>query len=75
MAWQGLSGTDAVTKVVSLQKFRREQLRQKGKQSTLCGNNMHSWELVTNSQFDVKHGKLVSVYRCKRCKKEKVEAH
>lgn len=63
-----------VSDIVSLQKFRREQLRKKGKQSTLCGNGMHSWELVTGSRFDVKQGKLVTVYRCKRCQQEKVEA-
>jgi len=59
--------------VVSLQKFRRDQLRKKGKKATLCGNGMHSWALVTNSRFDVKQGKLVTVYRCKRCQQEKVE--
>lgn len=60
--------------VVSLQKHRKALLQKKGKQSTLCGNNFHSWSVVKDSVFDVKQGKLVTQYRCKRCGAVKTEA-
>lgn len=53
--------------VVSLQKHKQALLKRKGKQSTLCGNNFHSWEVVKDNVFDVKEGRLVTQYRCKRC--------
>lgn len=56
-----------MSKVVSLDKHRKNVRQQKGKQSTLCGNGFHSWEVVTGNRFDVKAGKLVTQYRCKRC--------
>lgn len=60
--------------VVSLQKHRQALLQKKGKQSTLCGNGFHSWEIVNSNRFDVKLGKLVTAYRCKRCAATKVES-
>ena len=53
--------------VVSLDKHRKVALKKKGKQATLCGNGFHSWEVVKENRFDVKQGKLVTEYRCKRC--------
>ena len=64
----------AVSDVVSLQQFKKAALQKKGKQSTLCGNGFHSWVVVKDSVFDVKQGKLVTQYRCKRCGAEKNEA-
>jgi hypothetical protein len=29
----------------------------------------------TAKQFDVKQGKLVTVYRCSRCNKQRVQSH
>jgi len=63
-----------VSDVVSLQQFKKTALKQKGKQSTLCGNGFHSWRMVKDSVFDVKQGRLVTRYRCKRCGTEKNEA-
>lgn len=63
-----------MSEIVSLQKYRKSKLQEKGKQSTLCGNGFHSWEVVTKNQFDVKQGKLVTSYRCKRCGASKVTA-
>ena len=60
--------------VVSLAKHKKALLQKKGKQSTLCGNGFHSWEVVKESSFDVKKGKLVTQYRCKRCDAIRVEA-
>jgi hypothetical protein len=33
----------------------------------------HKWQVVSERQFDVRHGKLVTLLRCARCGKEKTE--
>ena len=43
--------------------------------STLCKEGHHRWLVETKSRFDVKQGKLVTVYRCGRCGKLKTTAH
>lgn len=43
--------------------------------TTLCRHNHHKWQVDKASKFDVKEGKLVTVYRCARCGKQKVKAH
>ena len=52
--------------------FRRPSLKDKHKGSTLCRHGHHKWAVDTTKQFDVKQGKLVSIYRCTRCGKQKV---
>jgi len=47
--------------------FKKPKLSQKHKGKTLCKNGFHKWEVEQNQKFDVKQGKLVTVYRCKRC--------
>ena len=39
----------------------------------LCQHGHHKWVICKEKQFDVKQGKLVTVLRCERCGKEKVE--
>ncbi len=46
-----------------------------GKGGSLCREGHHSWKVETKSRFDVKQGKLVTVYCCKRCGKKKITAH
>lgn len=41
----------------------------------LCQHGFHKWAVCKAQQFDVKQGKLVTVYRCERCGKQKVTAH
>lgn len=55
--------------------FKRPSPQQKHKGKTLCRSGFHKWQVVTNKQFDVKQGRLVTVYRCTRCGQQKVEAH
>ena len=52
--------------------FKRPQKKKPRK--GLCQHGFHKWEIVTDKQFDVKQGKLVTVLRCARCGKQKVEA-
>jgi len=60
-----------VGEVVKL-KIPKPSEKHKGK--SLCKSGFHKWEILKEQQFDVKQGKLVSVYICKRCGEKKVEA-
>ncbi|MDF1820370.1 MAG: hypothetical protein P1U64_02285 [Alcanivoracaceae bacterium] len=40
----------------------------------MCQHGFHKWQIVKDKQFDVKQGRLVTVSRCVRCGKQKVEA-
>jgi hypothetical protein len=42
--------------------------------STLCRNGHHKWVVWQRKPFDVKQGRLVTVYRCERCGAERSEA-
>ena len=55
-------------------KFKKPTLISKHKGKTLCKNGFHKWEIVQEKQFDVKLGKLVTVYRCSRCGEMKTKA-
>lgn len=54
-------------------QFKKPSLKEKHKGKTLCKSGFHKWQVIKEKQFDVKKGKLVSVFRCSRCGKEKVE--
>ena len=53
--------------------FKRPKPSAKAQSKTLCRSGFHKWKVVTSKQFDVKQGRLVTVSRCERCGKEKVE--
>ncbi len=40
----------------------------------LCRSGFHRWVVIKDSAFDVKEGKLVTVYRCQRCGTTRTEA-
>lgn len=54
--------------------FRKRSLKDRHKGKTLCSHGHHRWRVDKAKQFDVKQGRLVTVYRCERCGKEKVKA-
>ena len=54
--------------------FRKPKPGEKAKGKTLCREGFHKWELAKHMPFDVKLGKLVSLYRCKRCGTTKTQA-
>lgn len=54
--------------------FKRPKPSEKFKGSTLCREGFHKWKVVTNKKFDVKQGRLVTVYQCARCGAQKVTA-
>jgi aspartate carbamoyltransferase regulatory subunit len=55
-------------------EFKKPQ-KQIKKNDLMCRNGHHKWEVVSENQFDVKQGKLVTAYRCKYCGKKKARAH
>lgn len=55
--------------------FKRKSLKEKHQGKTLCKHGHHKWQVVTENKFDVKQGKLVTLYRCSRCGKEKTSLH
>jgi len=55
--------------------FKKPSLQDKHKGKTLCKHGHHKWVVDTAKQFDVKQGKLVTVYRCARCNKQRVTSH
>ncbi|MCB1697305.1 MAG: hypothetical protein H6984_12690 [Pseudomonadales bacterium] len=54
--------------------FRRPSLKDRHRGNTLCRHGHHKWVVDKAKQFDVKQGKLVTVLRCSRCAKTRVEA-
>jgi len=53
--------------------FKKPSLKDKHKGKTLCKHGHHKWVVVTDNKFDVKQGKLVTLFRCERCKLEKTK--
>jgi len=47
--------------------FKKPKLSEKHKGNTLCKSGFHKWKIETEKVFDVKQGKLVTAYTCKRC--------
>jgi len=56
-------------------QFKRPSLKEKHKGSSLCREGFHKWKVVTENKFDVKQGKLVTLYKCERCGATKSKAH
>ncbi len=46
--------------------FRKPEPSARRKGNTLCRRGFHKWEPV-DTPFDVKQGRLVTRYRCRRC--------
>ena len=55
--------------------FKKPSLQDKHKGKTLCKHGHHKWVVDKAKQVDVKQGKLVTVYRCARCNKQRVKSH
>ena len=54
--------------------FRKPRAADKHRGKSLCRDGLHKWVVDTRSKFDVKLGKLVSLYRCARCGQTKTRA-
>jgi len=60
-------------KMAEILQFNNKKKKPSSKGKTLCANNHHKWVVVTARKFDVRQGKLVTLYRCARCGKEKTK--
>jgi len=54
--------------------FKRPKDKRKSQGDTLCRSGHHKWVADKGTRFDVKTGRLVTLYRCARCGKTKVKA-
>ncbi len=55
-------------------QFKRRKPGEKHNKKILCKSGFHKWVIVQEKQFDVKKGKLITLYRCERCGATKSEA-
>lgn len=53
---------------------KKEPVAEEHKGKSLCRHGFHKWIIKQDKQFDSQQGKLVTVYKCERCGKEKVKA-
>ncbi|MBA3581368.1 MAG: hypothetical protein H0W44_02830 [Gammaproteobacteria bacterium] len=60
--------------IIPFKKPPQIKLADKHKNKILCLNGFHKWQIVQEKQFDVKQGKLVTLYRCQRCAATKSKA-
>jgi hypothetical protein len=47
--------------------FKKPKASEKHQGKTLCRSGFHKWKVAKEKPFDVKTGKLVTLYRCERC--------
>lgn len=59
--------------MTNILRFKKPSPKERNKGKTLCLHDFHKWKVVTERQFDVQRGRLVTLYRCERCGKEKTE--
>lgn len=55
-------------------KFRKPGLNEKHEKKILCKSGFHKWQVVQDKQFDVRQGRLITLYRCSRCGATRTEA-
>lgn len=54
--------------------FRKPKPSEKFRGNTLCRRGFHKWAVTNEQPFDVKQGRLVTVFRCERCGATKNQA-
>ncbi len=55
--------------------FKKPKVTEIHKGKTLCRHGFHKWIIKQEKQFDSQQGRLVTIYKCERCGKQKTEAH
>jgi hypothetical protein len=69
--WQGQDPGDAMGEVVP---FKKPKSADKHRGKFMCRSGFHKWEIVQEKQFDVKQGRLVTLFRCRRCGATKTDS-
>lgn len=54
--------------------FKRPKASMRHRGKSLCRDGHHKWAVDAQSVFDVKLGRLVTRYACRRCGKTRVRA-
>lgn len=60
--------------IISLSDEKKKRAKIKKKGRGLCQHGFHKWKIWKDNQFDSRQGKLVTVYRCERCDRQKITA-
>jgi len=68
------SNTLTTIAMINVVPFRKPKPSEKARGKTLCREGFHKWRVWQDKQFDVKLGRLVTVYVCARCGAHKMEA-
>ena len=55
-------------------QFKRPSVAERHKGNTLCRSGFHKWIVLNDKKFDVKLGKLITVFQCTRCAKIQTKA-
>jgi hypothetical protein len=55
-------------------QLKKKKPVEKHRRSLLYKRNFHQWEIDKERQFDTRQGRLMTLYKCKRCGKTKTEA-
>lgn len=58
---------------ISFNAAKKRLLKKKRQGNGLCQEGFHKWQIHKQQQFDSKQGKLVTVFICARCKKQKTQ--
>jgi len=69
----GIAEQDDARPMAKILNFKKPSAKDRNKGKTLCLHDFHKWAVVSERKFDVRQGKLVTLYRCQRCGKEKTE--
>jgi len=56
-------------------RFKKPAAAERAQGKTLCRRGFHKWTVATDSRFDSKQGRLVTLYRCSRCGATKTTSH
>ena len=55
-------------------QFRKRKPGEQARGKTTCREGFHKWAVWQRKPFDVKQGKLITIYKCSRCGETKTEA-
>ena len=62
------------TSSATLTQIKAAKKKARAGANTLCREGHHKWQVIKDSQFDVKQGRLITSYRCKHCGKTRTRA-
>ena len=71
-----------MSKVIDFQAAKAKKVKQQkvnqrssGRQDLMCKNGHHKWRIIKARRFDVKEGRLATLFQCAHCAETKTEYH